>query len=150
VANIAFDRIILVRENRKNYPEINHYIKNFHDAYHAIITVTKCDQEAQEVFGIITLNIKNHIVSFCEIARGTLNQASLHPREVFKPAILNNAAGIILFHNHPSGDSTPSNEDIETTKRLIEAGNLLGINVLDHIIIGDSSYTSLKEKNFII
>ena len=74
-----------------------------------------------------------------------LSSAIVHPREVFKAAILNNAASIILVHNHPSGDPEPGREDIETTHWLVNAGNILGINVLDHIIIGDGKYISLKE-----
>ena len=70
----------------------------------------------------------------------------MHPREVFKAALLNNAASIILAHNHPSGDPEPSREDIEVTHRLVNAGNILGINVLAHIIIGDGRYISLKEQ----
>ena len=76
-------------------------------------------------------------------------QVLVHPREVMKSAILSNAASIIVGHNHPSGKAEPSKEDIEVTKRLVEAGKIIGIDVLDHIIVGDDTFTSLKEKNFI-
>jgi DNA repair protein RadC len=74
-----------------------------------------------------------------------VNATIVHPREVFKAAMLNNAAAIICIHNHPSGDPEPSRVDIETTHRLVDAGNILGIDVLDHIIIGDGKYISLQE-----
>jgi DNA repair protein RadC len=78
-----------------------------------------------------------------------LNSSIVHPREVFKAAIMNNAASIVLFHNHPSGDPEPSPEDKSVTKRLVEAGKLMGIHVMDHIIIGSSKYVSLKERGHI-
>jgi DNA repair protein RadC len=83
------------------------------------------------------------------ITIGTLNSAQVHPRELFKSAIRHSAAAIILVHNHPSGDPTPSTEDIEVTKKLVESGKLMGIQVLDHLIIGDNHYTSMKEKGLL-
>ncbi|MFB8590156.1 JAB domain-containing protein [Enterococcus casseliflavus] len=79
-----------------------------------------------------------------------MNASLVHPREVFKSAILNNAASVIVAHQHPSGDITPSMEDINVTKRLVEAGRLLGIEVLDHLVVNsDNSFTSLKERDYI-
>jgi DNA repair protein RadC len=93
------------------------------------------------------LDIKNQPTSINVVSIGSINSSIVHPREVFKVAILSNAASILLFHNHPSGDVTPSTEDINVTNRLKEAGKLMGIDLLDHIIIGsDNSYCSLKEK----
>jgi DNA repair protein RadC len=83
------------------------------------------------------------------VSVGGLASSLVHPREVFKPAIKRSAASVILIHNHPSGDPTPSAEDVNITKRLIESGKLLGIEVLDHIIIGDGRYVSLKASNAI-
>ena len=80
------------------------------------------------------------------MSTGSLNSSIVHPREIFKRAVLQNAASIIICHNHPSGDPTPSQEDINTTKRIYDAGKILGIELLDHVIIGDNKYTSLKEK----
>ncbi len=100
----------------------------------------------QERFLILLLDTKNNIIGKEEISRGTLNSSIVHPREVFKPAIKRSVSAIIVAHNHPSGDPTPSHEDIEVTKRLVEAGKILGIDVLDHVIIGDMRYISLKEK----
>lgn len=103
----------------------------------------------QEHFGIIMMNTKNEILKFLKITVGTLNASLVHPREVFSEPIKCKSASIILVHNHPSGDPTPSKEDIDTTKRLIESGNILGIKILDHVIIGDGKYISLKEKEII-
>jgi DNA repair protein RadC len=103
----------------------------------------------KEHFGIAILDTKNQIISIENISIGTLNASIVHPRDVFKVAIKKNANSIILIHNHPSGDITPSSEDISITNRLVDAGDLIGIKVLDHIIIGDNIYLSFKEKNLI-
>lgn len=103
----------------------------------------------KEHFRVVLLDTKNQIIATEEISVGTLNASIVHPRDVFRAAIKRNANSIILIHNHPSGDPTPSNEDINITKRLLEAGNLIGIKVLDHIIIGDNKYISFREKNII-
>ena len=103
----------------------------------------------KEHFRVVLLDTKNQIIVTEEISIGTLNASIVHPRDVFRAAIKRNANSIILIHNHPSGDPTPSNEDINITIRLLEAGNLIGIKVLDHIIIGDNKYISFKEKNII-
>ena len=103
----------------------------------------------KEYFRTIQLNVKNQVLAVEDISVGSLNSSIVHPREVFKGPIRRSSAAIILIHNHPSGDPSPSREDIEVTRRLYEAGKLLGIDVLDHIIIGDGIYTSLKEKGII-
>ncbi|MEO3112287.1 JAB domain-containing protein [Turicibacter sanguinis] len=103
----------------------------------------------REQFIIACLNAKNEPNNISVVSVGTLNKAIIHPREVFKTAILSNAASIMAFHNHPSGDTTPSDQDIQLTHRLVEAGELLGIKLLDHLIIGDGSFTSLKEKGYL-
>ena len=103
----------------------------------------------REQFIIACLNTKNEPTNITMVSVGTLNKAIIHPREVFKTAILSNAASIMAFHNHPSGETTPSQQDIQLTKRLYEAGELLGIKLLDHLIIGDGSFTSLKEKGYL-
>lgn len=103
----------------------------------------------KEHFRIVLLNTKNQIISIEEISVGNLNSSIVHPREVFNIAIRRSANSIILVHNHPSGDSTPSKEDINITYRLVEVGNIIGIKVLDHIIIGDNNYMSFRDKNII-
>ena len=103
----------------------------------------------KEYFKIAILDTKNQIITIENISIGNLNSSIVHPREVFNRAIKRSANSIILVHNHPSGDPTPSSEDINITNRLIEAGSILGIKVLDHIIIGDNKYISFKERNII-
>lgn len=103
----------------------------------------------REHFRVIYLDRKGGMMEMQDISIGGLHSSIVHPREVFKVAVKKSAASIILVHNHPSGDPTPSTEDIEVTRRLIEAGNIMGITVLDHIIIGDNTYCSLKTKGLI-
>lgn len=101
----------------------------------------------KEHFNVVLLNTKNQVLSIENISIGTLNASIVHPRDVFSIAIKKNANAIILLHNHPSGDPQPSKEDINITHRLSDVGNLMGIKVLDHVIIGDNRYISFKEKN---
>jgi len=103
----------------------------------------------QEELWIAVLDMKNHLIYKQEISRGTLNGSPVHPREVFGVAIRNSGAGIILLHNHPSGDSLPSPEDRKVTLQMAEAGKLLGIPLLDHIIIGNGNYFSFKDQGLI-
>jgi DNA repair protein RadC len=103
----------------------------------------------REHFIVLLLDSKNVINATHTVGIGSLNSAIIHPREVFKAALLANASAIILAHNHPSGDSTPSNEDLAITSRLVEAGDILGIRVLDHIIIGDDYY-SMAERGELV
>jgi DNA repair protein RadC len=105
-------------------------------------------QETKEHFVVLHLDGKNRIACFDRVSVGSLNQAIVHPREVFKTALLSNAAAILLLHNHPSGDPTPSPEDLSITRRLQESGEILGIKVLDHIVIGDT-YLSFVEKGLL-
>lgn len=100
----------------------------------------------KEHFVCLFLSTKNQVIGQKTVFVGSLNASIVHPREIFKEAIKRSAASIICFHNHPSGDPTPSREDIQVTKRLDEAGHIVGIELLDHVIIGDGRYTSLKEK----
>lgn len=103
----------------------------------------------REHFRCLYLNRKNQVLGLETISIGGLASSLVHPREVFKSAVKRSAASVILIHNHPSGDPTPSAEDISITKRLVESGKVLGIEVLDHIIIGDGRYVSLKSSNAI-
>ncbi|GAY75130.1 RadC family protein [Sporolactobacillus inulinus] len=100
----------------------------------------------QEHFVALFLNTKNQVLHKCTIFVGSLNASIVHPREVFKEAVRQSAASIICFHNHPSGDPTPSKEDIDVTRRLASCGKMLGVDVLDHIVIGDRRFVSLKQK----
>lgn len=105
--------------------------------------------ENKEKFIGVLLSIKNHVLATPTISIGILNAAIVHPRELFREAINNSAAAVILVHNHPSGDPQPSQEDISLTVKMIEAGRLLDISVVDHVIIGDGKYVSLKEQGIL-
>ena len=94
---------------------------------------------------MLTLDIKNQVTGVFEVSHGTLNASQVHPREVFKRALLQNAAAIVVGHNHPSGVTNPSYEDKKITERLIKAGEFIGVNILDHLILGDDSFYSLRE-----
>jgi DNA repair protein RadC len=100
----------------------------------------------KEYFMALLLDGKNRIIKRVQISEGSLNQSIVHPREVFNVAVRESAAAIILLHNHPTGDPAPSSEDLEVTRRLCEAGELMGIKVLDHIIIGDGAFYSFTER----
>ena len=103
---------------------------------------------AQECFILIALNAKNRVIEKCIVSLGTVSSALVHPREVFRALIQASASSTILVHNHPSGDPTPSAEDIKITRQLVSAGEIMGIKVLDHVIIGDSSL-SLRESGLV-
>jgi len=103
----------------------------------------------REAVVVMALDTKNKINSITVASLGSLNSSIVHPREIFKTAILSNASSIIIGHNHPSGNDLPSKEDISVTLRIKESGKILGIDLLDHIIIGDDNYTSLKEKGML-
>jgi len=102
--------------------------------------------EQQEHFALMTLDQKNHITGFFDLTVGTLTASLVHPREVYRKAIQQSAASIIVFHNHPSGDPSPSREDIAVTERLAKSGKVVGIDMLDHIILGKDTFVSLKEE----
>jgi len=122
-------------------------IKTPEDAYKLI--APKLRNLKKETFKALYLDTKNQLIREETISIGSLDASVVHPREVFKTAIQESASSVILAHNHPSGDPEPSREDIELTRRLREAGSIMGIEVLDHIIVGDGRYISLNEKKLI-
>ena len=134
--------IKMVRDKTLKYPKFNMPSKIF-DAY------KKLQENDVEEFHVLYLDTGNNLIGARMISRGTLNSSLVHPREVFKLAILKNAHSIICVHNHPSGRIEPSREDIDVTYRLIEAGKILGIGVLDHIIIGDNAYCSMQSDGIV-
>jgi len=127
------------------------------DAYRLLrpLITAATDGDKQESFMAILLDTKNKAIGIPrECTRGLLDTSPVHPREVFREAVRNSAAGVVLGHNHPSGDPTPSKEDIDITRRLIEAAKILGIRVIDHVICGRPTentpgYVSLREKNLV-
>lgn len=139
-------KLKMVKEKSGVY-EVSNTISNPQNAYNIMTKIVKIQEECEEVLYVITLNVKNNVTGLFEVSRGSLNSSIVHPREVLKRAILNNAASIVLCHNHPSGNPEPSREDIAITSRVKECGNIIGIDLLDHIIIGDENYVSLKELN---
>jgi DNA repair protein RadC len=129
-------------------PELKDYdIKNPQSVVIAIRAGIK--DKAKEHFKLILLNTRNKIIGISTISVGSLNTSVVHPREVFKDAIIHNAHSVVLAHNHPSGDTNPSEDDLTITKRLKEAGKILGIEVIDHIIISKNGYFSFKEKGLL-
>jgi DNA repair protein RadC len=113
------------------------------DVYRAV--ASRLSGLSQEVFFAIGVDIRNGLLDIVEVARGTVAHVEVHPREVFRPLIRMSAAGGVLVHNHPTGDPTPSYEDIELTRRMREIGRMLGIPIIDHVVIGDRSFRSIAE-----
>jgi DNA repair protein RadC len=103
----------------------------------------------REVFRVALLDAQNGLLRDCIISEGTLSASLVHPREVFKPAIVESAASVILLHNHPSGDPTPSREDIRLTRQLVECARLLDVRLHDHVVIGQGRYVSLAERGIV-
>jgi DNA repair protein RadC len=122
-------------------------IKNPESVVKAIRSSIK--DKAKEHFKLILLNPRNKIIGISTISIGTLNASLVHPREVFKDAIVHSAASVVLAHNHPSGDPEPSEDDLKITKKLVDSGKLLGIEVLDHIIIAKNGFKSLANEGLI-
>ena len=108
--------------------------------------IKEIGDEASEVVLVVVLNMKNEINAIHRVFTGSLNTSVAHPREIFRTAIINNGAKIMLFHNHPSGDTEPSEADFAFTRRVVDCGDMLGIEVIDHIIIADNEYLSLREQ----
>lgn len=142
---VSIVSVKLVKESSLLYRERS--VRSPEDGYQ-LMKLFLADKD-REHFIVASLDTKNQPVSINVCHIGSLNASIVHPREVMKSAILSNAASIIVGHNHPSGLPEPSREDIEVTKRLAEAGKIIGIDVLDHIIVGDESFISLKEKGYI-
>jgi len=109
----------------------------------------KVKGKKKEHFFVLSLDTRNHLIESEEVSKGNLDSSIVHPREVFQKAISNSAASVIFVHNHPSGDPTPSNDDIQLTKRLIKVGELIGIEVLDHIVVCDNAHLSMKARNLL-
>ena len=137
-------RVVLEKEVSMNYPGLSHKIMSPGDAAVIGREFMRIHEEPEEYMYMICMNTKNRVIGVFEISHGTVNASLVTPREVYQKALLANATSIIVMHNHPSGEITASREDIEVTKRLAEAGKVVGVELLDHIIIGDS-YSSLKE-----
>lgn len=147
-AETSLYKLTLVMEKEIQYP-LDEKISQPDTVYDIIEDVFDISNSPEELMVMLTLDTKNKITGLFVVSQGTINASIVHPREVYKRAILQNANSIILAHNHPSGDTTPSNEDVSITKRLVEVGELVGIKLLDHLIIGRGRYISFKEKGII-
>ena len=133
-------RVMLVREGRSGLK-----VEVSNPAMAFLFLKPKASRLDREHFWRVDLDARNHIISYEVVSIGTLTASLVHPREVFVGALLNKAAAVIIAHNHPSGEITPSPEDKETTRRLVKAGELLGVPVVDHLIVGAGRYFSFKE-----
>ena len=115
----------------------------------ASLLMEEMRSERKEHFKCVLLDTKGRVITVENVSTGDLSTTPVHPREVFSPAVRKSAASVICVHNHPSGDPRPSGEDIATTERLIQAGSLLGIRVLDHVVIGDGRYASMLNEGYL-
>lgn len=137
-------RIKFVRESAGLY--CNNYISSPEDAAEIAAKFFEDMATDREVFAVMLLDVKNRVIGINVVSIGSLSASVVHPREVFKAAILANAASVILTHNHPSGEAKPSREDIEVTRRIVQVGRVMDIPVLDHVIIGDGTGESFSFK----
>lgn len=141
-------RVVLEKEVSVYCPEIDRKMNSPEQIVKLARNYLRMHEKPEEYMYMLCMNTKLEMTGVFEISHGNVNSSIVGTREVFQKALLANAVNIALIHNHPSGDSTPSREDVQVTKRLIDAGNILGIQVLDHIIIGRPGFSSLKEKGY--
>lgn len=141
-------KAVLEKEVSVNYPEIDRSMNSPEKIARFAKGFLRLHEETEEYLYMLCLNVKLEMTCLFELSHGNVNSSIVSIREMFQKALLANAVNIIVMHNHPSGDTKPSREDIEVTKRMVEAGRIIGIDVLDHIIIGND-YCSIKEKGYI-
>ena len=141
-------KAVLEKEFSINYPGLDRKMNSPEKVARFGKEFLQIHKNAEEYLYMICMNVKLEMTSVFELSHGSVNSSIVGIREMFQKALLANAVNVIVMHNHPSGDCTPSREDIDITKRMVEAGKLLGVDVLDHIIVGDS-YCSLKEKGYL-
>lgn len=141
-------KAVLEKEYSINYPEMDRKMNSPEKVASLAKDFLRLHTESEEYLYMICMNVKLELISVFEISHGNVNSSVVGVREIFQKALLANAVNIIMMHNHPSGDCTPSREDINVTKRLVDAGKIIGIDVLDHIIVGQS-YCSLKERGYV-
>ena len=134
-------RAVLTKELSVNCPTVDRVISSTDKADRVAREFLRMHEEPEEYVYMLCLNNRNVLTSVIEISHGTVNSSLVNPREVFQKALLANAVSIILIHNHPSGDTNPSPEDLKVTKRVREAGEVVGVEVLDHIIVGRTYYS---------
>lgn len=142
-------KAVLEKEYSVNYPELDRKMNSPEKAVILGRNFLHMHEQTEEYLYMLCMNVKLELISVFELSHGNVNSSIVSVREMFQKALLANAVSIIVMHNHPSGDPAPSREDVQVTKRMTEAGELLGVQVLDHIIIGRPGFSSLKEKGYI-
>lgn len=142
-------KAVLEKEISVNCPEVDRKMNSPEKVVGLAKYFLRLHEQSEEYMYMICMNTKLEMTSLFEISHGNVNSSIAGTREVMQKALLANAVSIILMHNHPSGDPAPSREDIDVTRRMVEAGKIVGIQVLDHIIIGRPGYTSIKEKGYL-
>ena len=138
-------RIELIKESSTNYGGQDIKLNNAYQFYKAMCDIYHLDRQTEEVLYVVCVDTKLKVIGVHEVSRGTIDSSLVNQRELFKRVLLNNAAKIFITHNHPSGSTTPSSADHLVTNKIKKAGELLDIEVLDHIIIGNNEYYSFKE-----
>lgn len=141
-------RVVLEKEVSVYYPEIDRKMNSPEKIAKFATQYLRMHEMSEEYLYMLCMNTKLDMIGVFEVSHGNVNSSIVGTREIFQKALLANAVNIVMIHNHPSGDSTPSREDVDVTKRLMEAGNIIGIQVLDHLIIGRPGYSSLKDKGY--
>ena len=142
-------RAVLEKECSVNYPEIDRKMSSPENIVRLAKEYLRLHEQTEEYLYMVCTNNKLMVTGVFELSHGNVNSSIMSVREILQKALLANAVSIFIMHNHPSGDPTPSREDIQVTERLVKAGELVGVQVLDHLIIGRPGYVSLKEKGYV-
>ncbi len=143
------NKAILVKESTTNYPEMKNKFRYASDVVCFAKGYLKLHEESEEYIYMLCLDTRCRLIAVIEISHGSVDVSVISPREVYQKALLANAVNIILIHNHPSGDSEPSSNDIATTKRIEETGTLVGIHLLDHVIVAEENCYSVYTNSYI-
>ena len=139
----------LVKEECKRYTTIERKVNSPDKIANVLTTAMNMDKLAQEIFVLLAFDTQKNLIGLFEVSRGTIDQTLVHPAEIFKRALVCNAHSIAIAHNHPSGSTRPSSEDKSLTERIKRCGEMMGVPLIDHVIIGDGQYYSfLDEGNF--
>lgn len=145
----ADQKAVLEKELSVNYPEMDRKMNSPEKIVRLGRDFLRMHEQTEEYLYMLCMDNKLQLIGVFELSHGNVNSSIFSVREMFQKALLANAVSIIVVHNHPSGDPSPSREDVKVTERAVEAGNLIGVQVLDHIIVGRPGYSSLKEKGYI-
>ncbi len=140
---------LIMKRAKVHDSRFDYKITNCEDVYKFATKIMRLHEKAEEYFCVITCNTKLEISGYYEVSHGNIDSSPIHPRDVLKPAISLNAACIACLHNHPSGIADPSTQDIQVTKRLKDASEIIGIPMIDHVIIGYGEYTSMKSEGYL-